>query len=34
MPSKMLFPNNPKAPKNYTYYSFKDRKYITDELVD
>ena len=30
----MLYPNNPKAPKNYTYYSFKDRKFVPDELVD
>lgn len=34
MPSKMLVPVNPAAPKNITVYSFKERKFVTDELVD
>jgi dynein intermediate chain 1, axonemal len=34
MPSKMLVPINPIAPKNITNYSFKDHRFITDELVD
>lgn len=34
MPSKMLVPINPTAPKNISTYSFKDRRFVTDELVD
>lgn len=34
MASKMLVPVNPAAPKNITTYSFKERRFVTDELVD
>ncbi|CAD8183512.1 unnamed protein product [Paramecium octaurelia] len=34
MPSKMLIPNNPQAPKNITQYDYLQRKYKTDELVE
>lgn len=34
MPSRMLNPINPQAPKNHTIYNYKDRRYYTDELVD
>lgn len=34
MPTKMLVPNNPNAPKNVTIYDMYNRKYKTDELVD
>jgi len=32
--TKILVPNNPKAPKNTTIYDYYNRKYKTDELVD
>lgn len=34
MPSKMLEPKNPQAPKNITVYDYYTRKFKTDELVD
>jgi len=34
MPSKMLEPKNPQAPKNITEYDYNLRKFRTDELVD
>jgi hypothetical protein len=30
-PMRMLFPHNPQASKNITYFSYKDRKMIKDE---
>jgi len=34
LPTKILVPNNPNAPKNTTIYDYYNRKYKTDELVD
>jgi len=34
LPTKILVPNNPNAPKNTTIYDYYSRKYKTDELVD
>jgi len=34
LPSKMLLPKDPQAPKNYAFYYYKDRAWKSDELVD
>ena len=34
MPSKMLVPNNPQAPRNTTVYCYNTRLFKTNELVD
>lgn len=33
-PMRMLYPHNPQASKNITYYSFKDRKIVKDEQIE
>ena len=32
--ARMLLPVNPQAPSNLTYYSFKEREWKKDELID
>jgi len=32
--ARMLLPVNPQAPSNLSYYSFKDREWKKDELID
>eukprot|EP01017_Pseudomicrothorax_dubius_P047722 TRINITY_DN8604_c0_g1_i1.p1 TRINITY_DN8604_c0_g1~~TRINITY_DN8604_c0_g1_i1.p1 ORF type:complete len:708 (-),score=198.52 TRINITY_DN8604_c0_g1_i1:143-2266(-) len=34
MPTKVLQPNNPNSPNNFTQFSFKDRVFKMDEMVD
>lgn len=34
LPLKMLLPNNPQAPINTSVYNYRERKFVTDELVD